>query len=89
MMSGSFGREAIFGLGGFILFLLIVWTLIWKGMALWRAAQKGSKIWFVAILLINTLGILEILYLYVFSENCYCTTAKTCKICEKKLAKKA
>jgi len=33
------------------------------------AARKGEKIWFVALLVINTLGILEILYIYVFSEK--------------------
>lgn len=47
---------------------LFFWTLFWKGMALWKAAQKGSKPWFVAFLLVNTLGILEILYVYVLSE---------------------
>ena len=53
-------------LGGFF-FLVIIWTLAWKGMALWRAARKGETAWFVALLVINTLGILEIIYLYVFS----------------------
>jgi len=44
---------------------IIAWSLLWKGMALWRAAQKNEQVWFVAILLINTVGILELLYLYV------------------------
>jgi hypothetical protein len=47
---------------------LFAWTLLWKGMALWKAAQKGSKPWFIVFLLINTLGILEILYVYVISR---------------------
>jgi len=47
---------------------LFFWTLLWKGMALWKAAQKGSKPWFIAFLLVNTLGILEILYVYVISQ---------------------
>ena len=46
-----------------------VWTIIWKGMALWKSANKGSKPWFIVFLVINTLGILEILYIYVFSEH--------------------
>lgn len=50
-------------------FPLLVWTLIWKGLALWRAARLGSKPWFVVLLIINTAGILEILYLYVFSRK--------------------
>lgn len=55
------------GLAGFI--VLLVWSLIWKGMALWRAARLGSKPWFVVLLIVNTVGILEILYIYVFSRK--------------------
>jgi hypothetical protein len=47
----------------------VVWSVIWKGMALWKAAKEDSKPWFVALLVVNTLGILEILYLYVFSKK--------------------
>jgi hypothetical protein len=46
-----------------ILVLLILWTLFWKGMALWRAAQKRDMVWFVVLLVVNTLGVLEIIYL--------------------------
>ena len=46
---------------------LFAWAVAWKGMALWKAAQKEQKWWFVAFLVVNTLGILEILYIYVFS----------------------
>lgn len=49
-----------------IIVLVMVWTLYWKGRALWTSARAGSWRWFIALLLINTLGILEILYLYVF-----------------------
>jgi len=52
-----------------IIVLVILWTLVWKGMALWRAARKNDKIWFVVLLLVNTLGVLEILYLYVFGKS--------------------
>lgn len=46
---------------------LFAWVVVWKGLALWRAAQKEQKWWFIVLLVINTLGILEILYVYVFS----------------------
>ncbi len=46
---------------------LIVWTLAWKGVALWTSARRGQKGWFVAFLVVNTLGALEILYLLVLS----------------------
>jgi len=52
-----------------IFILLIVWVLIWKGLALWKAARRGEWIWFVILLLVNTLGILEILYIFVFSRR--------------------
>jgi hypothetical protein len=46
---------------------LFAWAVAWKGMALWKAAHREQKWWFVAFLIVNTLGILEILYIYVFS----------------------
>jgi len=51
-----------------LLIFVAVWTLIWKGFALWRAARNYDPYWFAALLLINTLGILEILYLFIFSK---------------------
>jgi len=69
MMFGSemFGGTG-FGAGvvGYLLFaVLIVWSLIWKGLGLWFSAQRKSKPWFIVILLVNTLGILEIIYIIV------------------------
>lgn len=46
-----------------ILLALIVWELVWKGQALWLSAQKKDKVWFVILLVANTLGILPIIYL--------------------------
>ena len=47
----------------------VVWELAWKGLALWKAAKKGDKVWFVALLIINAAGILDIFYLFVFSKR--------------------
>lgn len=41
-----------------------LWSLFWKGLALWNAGRRGDAGWFVAILLINTLGIIEIFCLF-------------------------
>ncbi len=49
--------------------LLVIWSLIWKGLALWRAARMGQKNWFIILLVINTVGILEIFYWYIFSQK--------------------
>ncbi|MFO0704878.1 MAG: DUF5652 family protein [Candidatus Andersenbacteria bacterium] len=48
---------------------LLIWSLIWKGFALWRAATRRDKVWFIVLLLVNTFGLLEILYLFVFSKR--------------------
>jgi cobalamin synthase len=49
--------------------LLAIWSVIWKGLALWRASRNCQKIWFIALLVVNTVGILEILYLFLFSKS--------------------
>lgn len=50
-------------------FALMVWSIVWKGFALWRAAQRSEKVWFIVFLIINTAGILEILYLFVVTRK--------------------
>lgn len=67
---GSGLGMGLFGtwMGAFLLPLL-VWSVFWKGWALWKAAKADSKIWFVILLLVNTVGILEILYIFMFSET--------------------
>ena len=64
-----FGVGWFLGLGGFLFLLIVVWSIAWKGLALWKAAREGSKIWFIVLLVVNTVGVLEILYLYVFSKK--------------------
>lgn len=52
-----------------ILFLLIAWSIIWKGIALWHSARNKQLIWYIALLIVNTLGILEIIYLSFFKNK--------------------
>ncbi len=49
--------------------LVALWTFPWKGVALWKSARLQQKWWFIALLLIQTLGLLEILYIFVFSNS--------------------
>lgn len=63
------------GMGGTVVMLIVIWSLIWKGLALWRAARRGEKAWYVVLLILNTVGILEIIYYYLI--------AKTDKVSEK------
>ena len=52
-----------------ILILLILWTIPWKGQALWKSARLNDKGWFIVLLVINTLAILEILYIFIVSKR--------------------
>ena len=52
-----------------VLLAFAVWSLAWKGIALWMAAKNDSKPWYVALLVFNTLGILEIIYIFFFSKK--------------------
>ena len=52
-----------------LILLLLAWTLPWKGVALWRAAGNKHLWWFVALFLLNTLAILEIIYIFGFSKK--------------------
>lgn len=52
-----------------VLFLLaVIWTVAIKGYALWTASKRNEKWWFIALLIINTFGILEIVYLVFFAK---------------------
>ena len=52
-----------------ILFVLAIWELVWKAWGMWQAARNNQSGWYIAILLLNTLGILPILYIYVFGPK--------------------
>lgn len=46
------------------IFILILWEVIWKGIALWKSAKRGDLLWFIAIFLINLFGLVSIFYLW-------------------------
>ena len=47
---------------------VLAWSLAWKGMALWRSARNNERNWFVVLLVVNTLGLLEIFYLFLWDK---------------------
>ncbi len=49
-----------------LILVAVVWTIVLKGYSLWCAARGGQKKWFIVLLIINTFGILEIVYLIWF-----------------------
>ncbi|MDD2444343.1 MAG: DUF5652 family protein [Desulfotomaculaceae bacterium] len=52
-----------------LFYLLIAWAVIWKGIALWHAARNKQLVWYIALLVVNTVGILEIVYLIFFRKK--------------------
>jgi len=45
--------------------IIYVWSAIWKAIALWKAAKKDAKVWFIVIFVFNSFGLLEILYIFL------------------------
>ena len=61
---------ALLGTGFLALILvLMIWEAIWKGIGMWRSARNGHLVWFVCILVLNTIGILPIIYLLLHPKK--------------------
>lgn len=52
-----------------VLIIGVVWELIWKGIAMWRAARLDQPAWFWTMLVISSVGVLPILYLLFSHEH--------------------
>lgn len=59
-----------------LLAVISLWSLPWKGYALWQASKRGDKKWFIALFILNTVAILEILYIFIFSHRTRTPRAK-------------
>ncbi|MCS7092321.1 MAG: DUF5652 family protein [Patescibacteria group bacterium] len=46
-----------------------IWVAVWKGFALWHSARHNQKWWFLVFIISNTLGVLEIIYLFFFQAH--------------------
>jgi len=55
--------------GVLTLLFISLWTLVWKGVALYHAGKNRQKVWFVVFLLLNDLGILSMVYLRWFQRQ--------------------
>lgn len=49
--------------------VLLIWSLIWKGLALWKSARNKHLVWFIFILITNAVGILSIVYLIIYRKR--------------------
>lgn len=54
---------------GVFVAIIALWSLAWKGWALWLAARRHEKIWYIILLLVNTAGILEIIYIFAVAKQ--------------------
>lgn len=46
----------------YILVLVAIWELVWKLIAMWKAGRNNHLAWFIGIAILNTAGILPIVY---------------------------
>lgn len=49
--------------------LVLLWSILWKGIALWKAARRRQLVWYVALVIINTVGILPIIYIFLLAPR--------------------
>lgn len=53
-----------------IMFLVVmVWEFAWRGFGLWKASKNNQRNWFIAMLVVNSIGVLPIIYLKFFSKK--------------------
>ena len=48
---------------------LIIWSAVWKLIALWKAARNRQLVWFICLAIFNTAGVLPILYIYYYQRD--------------------
>lgn len=53
------------GLSLTAIIIIALAVLILQGLALWKSSKNNQKVWFWALLIFNTLGILPIIYLII------------------------
>ena len=67
------------GIATWLLAIIVLWSAAWKLLALWKSARKNHLIWFIVMAVVNTVGILPILYIFVFSKLKYKPIKKSAK----------
>jgi methionyl-tRNA synthetase len=56
------------GISLWLFVVIAVWSFVWKLLALWKSARKKHVAWFIILALVNTIGILQILYYFILSD---------------------
>ena len=61
--------EALLAINPYLLLAIALWTLPWKAWSLWLSARRGDIWWFLSIIFISTLGLLEIIYIFFIAKQ--------------------
>jgi len=67
-MESSLGLGVPF-LSSAIVIPLVLWSVVWKGIALWKAARRDQLGWYIALLIINSVGVLPIIYIFLVAPR--------------------
>jgi hypothetical protein len=54
---------------GLLFAALFFLDIVLRAVSLWRAARANQIAWFIALLVLNTMAILPIIYLIFFAQN--------------------
>lgn len=66
----SYYSQDFYGMGLFkFLIPMVLIDLILRGFALWKSARKDQNVWFIALLVINSMGILPLIYLLLNKDQ--------------------
>lgn len=60
-------------------FLFLLWAvdIALRGIALYKSAKRDQSIWFIALLLVNSMGILPVIYLVLQKDIALTPSAKS------------
>jgi len=61
-------ESTVWIVGVIAVLVLIIWETIWKAFGLWNSAKYGDKIWFVFMFILNTGGLLPLIYLLLKTD---------------------
>ncbi|MFA5141704.1 MAG: DUF5652 family protein [Candidatus Woesearchaeota archaeon] len=69
----------MFGVFWPLVMVLMLLDIVLKGISLWISARQKQKYWFIALLVVNSVTILPIIYLLFFSKKSVLVEAKPVK----------
>ena len=71
MMNQWYGQSSFPFNSNLIVVIIIatLWTLFWKVCSLWIAGKRDEKWWFLALLVLNTVGVLDIIYIFLVAKK--------------------